>query len=151
MRSCKRGEYPIHRLILDKPGCKHAGTTPKIKVPRDAADLVRRHTEHSPQEAALVIALSSSNDVLAVTEIGRGGLDFTPVDPRLAFGAVIAVGATAMVFCHNHPSGSLQPSDADEQLTRRLKDGAKLLNITFLDHVIVTDTGYFSFVEGGRF
>lgn len=153
MRSCKRHEYPVHRLLLERPNCKReAGAPqPKIRTPKDAADLVREHYSRMPQEAALAILVNSSNEVLGVVELSVGGLGSTQVDPRVAFGAAIAAGAPAMIFAHNHPSGSLEPSPADMQLTRRLKDGAKLLDIALLDHIIVTERGYYSFVEGDTF
>jgi DNA repair protein RadC len=71
------------------------------------------------------------------------------VDPRIVFLKALEVQATSMVLCHNHPSGSLRPSRADEEITARLKSAGKLLDIEVVDHLIVSDEGYYSFADEG--
>jgi DNA repair protein RadC len=73
------------------------------------------------------------------------------VDVRLVFKMALELGATALILCHNHPSGTLIPSDADKQITRKLKAAGQNLDIQVLDHIIVTENGYFSFNDNGIF
>ncbi|OYX80916.1 MAG: hypothetical protein B7Y83_17880, partial [Flavobacteriales bacterium 32-34-25] len=75
----------------------------------------------------------------------------TIVDVRLVFKMALEKGATALILCHNHPSGTLVPSDADKQITKKLKLAGDSLDVKVLDHLIVTETKYFSFVDEGIF
>ncbi|MEO8820681.1 MAG: JAB domain-containing protein, partial [Ginsengibacter sp.] len=79
----------------------------------------------------------------------KGGISQTIVDPRIIFLKALEVQATSLVLCHNHPSGSLRPSRADEELTAKLKSAGKLLDIKVIDHLIVSDEGYYSFADEG--
>jgi len=81
--------------------------------------------------------------------ISRGGITATYVDPRLIFKTAIREEAVSLIVCHNHPSGNLRPSHADEVLTSRIKEGANYLDIKLLDHIIVAPQGYFSFAGEG--
>ena len=98
-----------------------------------------------------VIYLNNSNKVISKTQLSKGGITGTVVDVRLVFKAALEMSATSLVLCHNHPSGSLKPSDADIQITQKLKRAGESLEIAILDHVIVTETSYFSFVDEGIF
>lgn len=79
----------------------------------------------------------------------QGGITGTVADPRLILAAAIKVAACAMMLVHNHPSGSLKPSAADEELTTKIKEGARYFDIKVLDHLIVTSEGYYSFADEG--
>ena len=81
--------------------------------------------------------------------ISRGGITETPVDVRIIIKEAVLANCTILAVCHNHPSGNISPSNADKSLTRSIKRACELLNIYFLDHVIVTDGQYFSFKEQG--
>lgn len=81
--------------------------------------------------------------------MSKGGISNTIVDPRIIFLKALEVQATALVLCHNHPSGSLRPSRADEELTAKLKKAGLLLDIKVVDHLIVSDEGYYSFADDG--
>ena len=81
--------------------------------------------------------------------MSKGGITGTVVDIRIVFKMALEIGATSIVLCHNHPSGSLKPSEADKQITQKLKRAGESLEITILDHVIITETSYFSFVDQG--
>ena len=81
--------------------------------------------------------------------MSKGGLTNTIVDPRIIFLKALEVQATSIVLCHNHPSGNLTPSRADEELTTRLKNAGMLLDIKVLDHLIVSNEGYYSFADNG--
>jgi DNA repair protein RadC len=101
------------------------------------------------REEFLVVCLTASLGVLGWVRLHTGGLDHSPADPRLVFAVALQTASAAILVAHNHPSGSLEPSEQDIQLTRRLAQGAKLLGLRFLDHVIVTRTGHFSFETAG--
>lgn len=96
-----------------------------------------------------VLFLNQSNSVIKKKQIGLGGINFTAVDLRVILREAIEEGSTAIALAHNHPSGSLSPSSADKNLTRKIKEGANLLDITLIDHIIVTQKSYFSFADEG--
>jgi DNA repair protein RadC len=82
-------------------------------------------------------------------EVSIGGISGTVADPRLIFIGALKAGASGMIVSHNHPSGNLTPSQADIQLTRKLKEGGNLLEIQLLDHIIMTSESYYSFADEG--
>jgi DNA repair protein RadC len=102
-----------------------------------------------PHEEFWIVYLNNSNKVITKTQLSKGGITGTVVDIRIAFKMALEIGATSIVLCHNHPSGSLKPSEADKQITQKLKRAGESLEITILDHVIITETSYFSFVDQG--
>ncbi|MDM1525558.1 JAB domain-containing protein [Myroides odoratimimus] len=96
-----------------------------------------------------VLMLSNNNKVLGVLEASSGGITGTIVDLRIIFSALLKANATAFIIVHNHPSGKLAPSDADRQITRKIKEASKMLDITLLDHLIITQESYYSFADEG--
>lgn len=100
-------------------------------------------------EAFYTMALDTHHGCLAFSELFTGTIDGAPVFPREVARWALAQNAAALVVCHNHPSGHLEPSPADEAITRRLKDALGLFDIRLLDHFIVTSAGTYSFVEHG--
>lgn len=96
-----------------------------------------------------VLMLSNNNRVLGVLEISSGGITGTVVDIRLLFAALLKSKSTAMILVHNHPSGKLQPSDADKQITQKIKQASQILDIALLDHLIITSESYYSFADEG--
>ena len=82
-------------------------------------------------------------------QLSKGGITGTLVDVRLALKKALELGATSIILCHNHPSGNLNPSSADKQLTQKLKAAGESLDIKILDHLIVTERSYFSFADEG--
>lgn len=101
------------------------------------------------QEEFIVLLLNRANRVLGVYHASKGGLTGTVADPRLILVAALKAGATSIILSHNHPSSSLTPSRADEQLTQKIKEAASYHDISVLDHIIVTAEGYYSFAEEG--
>jgi DNA repair protein RadC len=81
--------------------------------------------------------------------VSEGGITGTVADPRLILKKALAYNAVSIILCHNHPSGNLKPSKADEMLTKKIKEAAALLDIKVLDHIIVSTEGYFSFADEG--
>jgi DNA repair protein RadC len=104
-----------------------------------------------PHEEFWIIYLNNSNKILSKLQLSKGGITGTLVDVRIVFKNALEIGATALILCHNHPSGTLVPSDADKQITKKLKTAGDSLEVKVLDHLIVTEFGYFSFVDEGIF
>lgn len=104
-----------------------------------------------PHEEFWIVYLNNSNKVISKSQLSKGGITGTLVDVRIVFKTALEMGATGLILCHNHPSGTLMPSDADKQITRKLKLAGDSLEIKVLDHLIVTETSYFSFVDEGIF
>ncbi len=102
-----------------------------------------------PHEEFWIIYLNNANKILSKSQLSKGGITGTIVDVRLVFKVALEQGAVGIILCHNHPSGTLQPSESDKQITRKLKLAGENLDIKIIDHVIVTDSSYFSFVDAG--
>ncbi|MDR6301364.1 RadC family protein [Mesonia maritima] len=102
-----------------------------------------------PHEEFWIIYLDNSNKILQKSQLSKGGITGTLVDARLVFKSALELGATAIILVHNHPSGTLKPSQADKQLTQKLIHGGESLDIKVLDHLIVTQKSYFSFADEG--
>ncbi|WP_203258053.1 RadC family protein [Hyunsoonleella ulvae] len=94
-----------------------------------------------------VIYLNNSNKVIQKNQISKGGITGTLVDVRLVMKNALEVGATGLILSHNHPSGTLKPSEADKKITQKLKSAALDLDIRVLDHLIITEKAYFSFAD----
>ena len=101
------------------------------------------------QEEFMVIYLNRANRVLGVYHASAGGIDGTVADTRLILAAALNMGASGIALSHNHPSGSLRPSRADEQLTSNIKEAARYHSINILDHLIITPESYYSFRDEG--
>ena len=120
-----------------------------LSTPRETATFLIPLLEHEPVEVFVVLCLTTKHRLIAYHEVGRGGVDGVMASPREIFKAALLSNASSCVVAHNHPSGDPTPSPNDHALTRTLAAGAMLLDIGFLDHVIVGDGRYFSFKEGG--
>ncbi len=104
-----------------------------------------------PHEEFWVLFLNNSNKVICKTQLSKGGIAGTIVDVRLVFKLAFENGATALILCHNHPSGALLPSNADRQITTKIKTSGEVLDVKVLDHLIITESKYYSFVDEGIF
>tara|TARA_R110002050_G_scaffold107585_3_gene218102 strand:- start:747 stop:1202 length:456 start_codon:yes stop_codon:yes gene_type:complete len=122
---------------------------PKITSSRDAYEIAKTAIGDliDYKEAFFIILLNNSNEVLGISKISEGGITGTVVDVRLVFQLGLKTHAVGMILAHNHPSGTLKPSQADISLTKKLKDAGELLDIKVLDHLIVTTESYFSFAD----
>jgi DNA repair protein RadC len=121
----------------------------RITMSKDVFDLLSREMLDLPHEEFWVLLLNRANVVLRKERISLGGVSGTVVDPKIIFKSALEHLACAIILCHNHPSGNLKPSDADMRLTRQLKEAGQLLEIPVLDHVIVSNEGYYSFADEG--
>ncbi|MEI8059567.1 MAG: DNA repair protein RadC [Ferruginibacter sp.] len=131
---------------------RHASATLEktvIKSSRDIAEYLRAVIKDFSYEVFAVLFLNRSNKINHFEIISRGGITGTVADPRIILKAALSYDATSLVLCHNHPSGSLKPSRADEELTKKIIEAAKYFDIRILDHIIVSEEGYCSFADEG--
>jgi len=119
----------------------------KITSSRDVYDIMQPVLGELSHEEFWVIYLNNSNKVLQKQQLSKGGITGTLVDVRLVLKQALEVGATALILCHNHPSGTLKASEADKKITQKLKTAGLSLDIKVLDHIIVTEKAYFSFAD----
>lgn len=126
-------------------------TTSPVRSITSSLDVYRLLPEYADRahESLVVILLDSRNRVVAVHEAARGGISQCSVDPGQVFRAAIVAGVERIILAHNHPSGVAEPSAEDSALTQKLMDGAALLGIHILDHVIIAGAGYFSMLDAG--
>jgi len=120
-----------------------------VKGSKDAYALVRRKLVDLEHEEFWIILTGRSQKVIAMELISKGGFSHTVVDPKVVFGSALQQRATSVVLVHNHPSGSLKPSQDDIVLTKNLVAGGKLLEIKIMDHLIISDQGYYSMADDG--
>ncbi len=122
---------------------------PMIRTSKSVFDLLIPFFSDLPHEEFFVILVNRANKVLKIERVGMGGITGTVADLRIMFKLAIENLATGIILSHNHPSGQLKPSDADIQLTKSIKEAGKILTIELLDHVIISNDGYFSFADEG--
>lgn len=118
------------------------------KICRRAFELSESNIEL--KEYFFIILLNRANEVIGFYKLSSGGLTGTVADIRLAFSIALKCLASGMILCHNHPSGNINPSVADEVLTKRFKDGGNLLDVKVLDHLVLTLNEYYSFADMGK-
>jgi len=129
-----------------------ASDRPKITRSNDAYELFMKYWDENKLEFVeqfKVMLLNKANRVLGICEISTGGISGTVADPKLIFMAALKSNASFIVIAHNHPSGNLKPSRQDEELTGKIKEAGKFLDLPLLDHLIITDEGFFSFADEG--
>ncbi len=122
----------------------------KVNSSKDVFDIMQVILGDLSHEEFWILFLNNANKILDKTQLSIGGITATLVDVRLIFKKGIALGATSIVLCHNHPSGNLIPSNADIQLTEKIVKGGKMLDIKVLDHVIIAGQGYYSLADENR-
>ena len=118
---------------------------------RDVFEIMQPIIGELPHEEFWVVYLNNSNKVIYKSQLSKGGMTGTVVDVRLIFKMALEQGAVSIILTHNHPSGKLQASEADKQITTKLKIAGDQLDIKVLDHIIITELGYFSFQDEGIF
>jgi len=122
---------------------------PVITSSSDAAEYLKQFMCDLPYEIFAVILLNRANKIIHFEVISKGGITGTIADPRIIFKYALEKMATSIILSHNHPSGNLKPSKADEEITKKIKQAASFLDITILDHIIISEEGYFSFMDEG--
>ena len=147
----KVNECTVHELeIVYKPKFQRENLE-KITNSLGAANLLRKSYNENTiecQEEVVVLFLDNANHVIGLQKLSKGGVSSTVVDTRLILSVALKSLASSIILSHNHPSGNLVPSEVDKKITQQLKDACKLLEITFLDHIIIAPgTGYYSFTD----
>jgi DNA repair protein RadC len=121
----------------------------KISGSSDVAQYLRPFIGDIPHEEFWALFLNRQNKIIDKQRLSQGGMTGTVIDVRLVLKMAIEKHATSLIFAHNHPSGNLEASDADRKITRQLKDAGAIMDIPLLDHLIITQAGYFSFADEG--
>ena len=140
----------IAALELGRRRKEHEPTKkPKVNGSIDAYKYIASDLEDLPHEEFWVMMLNRGNKIIGKVPVSKGGISGTVVDSKLIFKAAIENLASAIILCHNHPSGSIQASNADKTITHKIKEAGKLLEIPVLDHLIIGDGSYLSFADEG--
>ena len=122
---------------------------PVVTSSSDVAAYLQTSLRDYKHEVFAVIFLNRANKINEFRIISEGGITGTVADPRIILRTALEKEAVSIILCHNHPSGSLKPSKADEELTWKIKEAARYFDIKVLDHLIVSDDGYYSFADEG--
>ena len=120
-----------------------------ITKSKDIALFMQAQLAYKSHELFIAIYLNNAQKILHHEIISEGGMTGTVADPRVIIKKALAYDAVSIILCHNHPSGSLKPSKADEVLTKKISNAAILFDIKVLDHIIVSSEGYYSFADEG--
>jgi DNA repair protein RadC len=122
---------------------------PVVSSSTDVAGYLQNLLKDYRHEVFAVLFLNRSNKINHFEVISEGGITGTVADPRIILKKALEEDAVSIILCHNHPSGSLKPSKADEELTYKIREAAKYFDIKVLDHLIVSEDGYYSFADEG--
>ncbi len=129
-----------------------ASLRPQLKKVSDVYEFLKQNWDENKIELFeqfKVILLNKNYKVLGIYEASSGGVSGTVADPKLIFMTALKMNACNLIISHNHPSGNTEPSEADKRLTNKIKDGALLLDMHLMDHIILTAENYFSFANEG--
>lgn len=123
----------------------------KVSNSKDVFEYMQITLSDTPYESFWILLLNRANRVLRPVKVSEGGMTGTVADPKRIFKTAIDAKAASIILCHNHPSGSVKPSESDYKLTKKLKDSGEILQLPILDHVIMGDNNFFSFADAGVF
>ena len=121
----------------------------KITNSRDAFEIFRSVIGDQPYESFWIILLNKANKVIRKCSISEGGVSGTVVDPKKIYKIALDQHASSIILGHNHPSGNIQPSEADQKITKKIRDAGFMLDVAVLDHIIIGDDCYYSFADEG--
>jgi DNA repair protein RadC len=144
--------YQIQEVELIYKSKVKASLRPVVTSAKQAYDVLWQTWDKNKvelQEQFKVLLINRGGKAVGIYELSTGGVAGTVADPRLIFMAALKANACSIILAHNHPSSNLKPSRADEELTRKIKEAGKFLEINVLDHIIVTEEGYYSFADEG--
>ncbi|WP_416448346.1 JAB domain-containing protein [Leeuwenhoekiella sp. A2] len=143
----------VNEIAISYKGDLKASLHPKITSSLIASEIAYSQWDKNNieiHETFKIMLLNNANKVKGIYEVSNGGLTATLVDIRILYAVVLKSLTTAVILLHNHPSGTLNPSETDKQLTQKIKKAGELLDIKVLDHIILTPNGaYFSFADHG--
>ena len=129
-----------------------ASLRPQLSCSRDTNQLLRNQWDSNLIEYVeefKMLLLNRANKVLGIVTVSKGGVAGTVCDPKVVFAAALKANASSIILAHYHPSGNIKPSEADKDLTKKLREGGKFLEIVIADHLILTAETYFSFADNG--
>lgn len=144
--------YEVAEVELIYKSKVKASNRPQITSSKEAYKVLLKSWDENKIEFVeqfKVLFLNKANKVLGIYDVSTGGISGTVADLRVIFVAALKANAVSIIISHNHPSGNLKPSRQDEELTQKIKEGGKFLEIKLLDHLIVTTEGYYSFGDEG--
>ncbi|MCK0124492.1 JAB domain-containing protein [Gelidibacter sp. F2691] len=143
----------VNDIAISYSGSTKSNLLPKVTCSQSAAEIAFSNWNMDKiglQETFKIMLLNNANKVKGIYEVSNGGITGTLVDVRILFAVILKSLTTAVILLHNHPSGTLKPSEADKRLTQKIKKAGELLDINVLDHLILTPDGdYFSFADNG--
>ncbi len=122
----------------------------RLTGPGESFNLVKKYAEDE-QESFIVIFMDGAHNCIDVKQITKGLLTKTIIHPREVFRPAIMLNSAAIILCHNHPSGNMEPSPEDLDITRRIKEAGEIIGISVLDHMIISKNGFMSMLETGVF
>ena len=146
------GGNTVAEIEISYRPVRKLSSLPRIKTSGDAYRVFMISWDKAKLEFVeqfKVMLLNRANRVLGICTISTGSSTGTIADPKLIFGVCLKANACNLILCHNHPSGSLTPSKSDDLLSQKIKEGGRLLEVAVLDHLIVTNEGYYSFADEG--
>ena len=120
-----------------------------LSEPNDVYEILRNYIENEDREHFVSLLLDTKGQVVGIHTVSIGNLNSSLVTNREIFKAAILSNCASIIVAHNHPSGNLKPSEADKQITNKIRQAAKLLDIELLDHIIISSEGYYSFMDEG--
>ncbi len=146
MNSCEISEIKINYIPRFKMNKR-----PKITSSSDAKDLFIKFWDDDIQyrESFAVMLLNRNNQFLGISFVSKGAISGTVADPKMIFQVALKANASSIILSHNHPSGNISPSDTDISLTKKIKRAGDALDMSVLDHLILSDESYYSFADEG--
>lgn len=141
LAACELGKRRQHEKVKERK---------KISTSQDIYEYMHPMMQDLNTEEAWVLLMNQNFKLIKSARISRGGITETSVDVRIIIKEAVLANATVIALCHNHPSGNIEPSAEDNRITEKVRMACKTMRLHFLDHVIVTDGGYYSFHDNGR-
>lgn len=137
--------------IMRRYNREKIGERPRIRCAADIFNFIQDDMRHLDHETIWIIFLAHNNGIIEKKKFSQGGSTATVFDlKKILKESLLTPGCHSLIMCHNHPSGSLRPSPADDGITRSLKEGCEFLGLKLLDHLIVTNEGFYSYADSGR-
>lgn len=152
MESINENKWAVAEIQISYSSRIKPSERPQIKTSKSAYDILFSTWDKNRIELVeqfKVLILNRANKAIGIFEVSTGGLSGTVADPKLIFAIALKAGASGIILCHNHPSGNLAASKSDMDLTKKIKDGGRILEIQVLDHIIITSEKYYSFADEG--
>ena len=139
------------REVQIQYGRKRKGAYDSVKGPSSAVDFLRKVAPNNSQEHVIALYLDAAHQPIGYSIVSTGLASSCPIHPREIFQRAIGLGAHSLILSHNHPSGQVQPSAEDRQVTKQIKEAGNVLGIKLLDHIVFSDSSFYSFQESGEF